>query len=404
MVYGLLGHLLVGARQRLQGLIGVGVGLAAQDGLYGLGHHGPGLLQVVAQALLVQDELAQSLQRALEGDEAVAHGHAHVAQHGRVGEVALQPAYRQFLCQECQDGVGHSQVALRVLVVYGVHLVGHGARAHLALLDLLLEVVHGDVHPEVAVQVDDDGVDAAHGVEHGGQVVVVRDLRGVLLALQPQLLLYEAVGKVAPVILRIGHMVGVQVARGTAELGRQRRVLQRAQLLLQAVDVDHHLLAQTGGRGGLSVGLGQHGYVLPLLGIVVQLLNELFQQRVVHLLQRLLHREGHAGVVDVLRRQAEVYELLVLGKGLRPARSLCLGVEPVEHLLDEVLHRLHVVVGHALYVLHPLRVGRREVAIDVAQKLKVGVVELFQLGQGQLTQADEVLNLYPHAVAHKRIL
>ena len=98
---------------------------------------------------------------------AVTHGDTDVAQDGGVGEVALQTADGQFLCQEPQHGIGHAHVALAVLEVDGVHLVGHGARAHLAGLDLLLEILHGDIHPEVAVEVDDDGVDAAHGIEDG---------------------------------------------------------------------------------------------------------------------------------------------------------------------------------------------------------------------------------------------
>ena len=39
--------------------------------------------------------------------------------------------------------------------------------------DALPEVVHRDIHPYIAVEVDHDGVDAAHGVEQGGQIVVV---------------------------------------------------------------------------------------------------------------------------------------------------------------------------------------------------------------------------------------
>ena len=85
----------------------------------------------------------------------------------------------------------------------------HGTRAHLALLDFLLEVLHGDVHPEVAVHVDDDGVDAAHGVEDGPQPVVIGDLRCPLFALQSQLPADECVAELPPVVLRIGHVVGV---------------------------------------------------------------------------------------------------------------------------------------------------------------------------------------------------
>ena len=46
--------------------------------------------------------------------------------------------------------------------------------------------------------------------------------------------------------------------------------------------------------------LSQHGHVLPLLSIVVQLLNELLNHRIVHLLQRLLDAQGHTGIVDIL--------------------------------------------------------------------------------------------------------
>ena len=170
-------------------------------------------------------------------------GHADVAYDGRVGEVALQAAYRQFLCQECKHGVGHAHVSLAVLEVDGVHLVGHGAAAHLSGLDALLEVIDGDIHPDIAVEVDDDGVDAAQGVEDGCQIVIVGNLGGVLLALQSEAVGEETVGPVGPVVLRIGHVVGIEVSRGTAELGGEGRVLQRAQLLLQAVDEDLQLFA-----------------------------------------------------------------------------------------------------------------------------------------------------------------
>ena len=100
-------------------------------------------------------------------------GHADVADDSTVGEVALQTADGQLLCQEGEDGVGHAEVAFRVLVVDGVDFVRHSAAAHLAGLDLLLEIVHRDVHPEVAVEVDDDSIDATQSIEKGGQMVVV---------------------------------------------------------------------------------------------------------------------------------------------------------------------------------------------------------------------------------------
>ena len=124
---GLLCHLGVGACERLQCLIGMRVSLATQDGLYGLSHDSPSVVEVGGDGLLVEYELAQTLQRALHGYDTVAERHTDVAQHGRVGKVTLQTAHGQLLCEELQHGVSQTEVTLRVLKVDGVHLVGHGA-------------------------------------------------------------------------------------------------------------------------------------------------------------------------------------------------------------------------------------------------------------------------------------
>ena len=103
------------------------IGFTAQDGLDGFGHDGPCVVKVLAQLLLVEDELPQAFQRTLDGDDAVSERYADVAQYSGIREVALQAAHRQLLCQELQDGVGYPEVSLAVLVVDGVHLVRHGA-------------------------------------------------------------------------------------------------------------------------------------------------------------------------------------------------------------------------------------------------------------------------------------
>ena len=58
--------------------------------------------------------------------------HADVAQHGRIGEVALPARDRQLLRQVAQQRVGDAQVALGVLEVDRVHLVRHRRGADLA--------------------------------------------------------------------------------------------------------------------------------------------------------------------------------------------------------------------------------------------------------------------------------
>ena len=117
----------------------------------------------------------------------MAEGHANVAQHGAVGQVALQAADGEFLGEVGEHGVGHAQVAFRVFEVDGVDLVGHGAGAHLSSFDLLLEVVHRDILPEVAVKVYHYGIDALECIEYLAQSVVVADLGGILFTLIPVL-------------------------------------------------------------------------------------------------------------------------------------------------------------------------------------------------------------------------
>ena len=101
------------------------ISLAAKYCLYSLCHYCPCVVEVFLQLLLVEDELAQTLECALYCDYAVAERYAHVAQHGRVGEVALQTAHGELLCEELQHGVCHAEVALRVFEVDRVHLVWH---------------------------------------------------------------------------------------------------------------------------------------------------------------------------------------------------------------------------------------------------------------------------------------
>ena len=293
----------------------MGIGLAAQDGLDSLGDDCPRVLKILVKLLFVENELAQSLQRALNGNHAMAERHTDIAEHGGIGQVALQAADGQFLCQELQDGIGDAEITLRILIVDRIDLMRHGTGTHLAGLDFLLEILHGDIHPEIAVEVDDNGIDTTDGIEDGTHLVVVANLRGVLLTLQPQLLADEAVAEGLPIDCRIGHAMGIEITGGTAELGRHGNLFQRFQLLLQTIHEDHDFLAQACGGSRLSVSLSEHRHILPLFRIVGELLNQLFHLRNEHIGQRLFHGKGHAGVVNVLGGESEMDEFLILGNG-----------------------------------------------------------------------------------------
>mmetsp|Transcript_127896 Transcript_127896/g.408966 ORF Transcript_127896/g.408966 Transcript_127896/m.408966 type:complete len:223 (+) Transcript_127896:471-1139(+) len=220
----------------------------------------------------------------------MSHGHADVPQHRGVREVPLKPADGQLLGEVLQDRVGHAEVALRVLEVDGVHLVRHGTGADFAGYNLLLEVVHGHIHPDVPAHVRQDGVDPLHCVEDRAHVVVVLDLCGVLLPLQAELLRAEGVAEAAPVDVGEGHQVGVHVACGASELARVRNRGQQLQLPLDALDVHLELLGQVGRRGRLSVGFGEHGEV-PLRELAANHLQNALNARQISLFQRILEKQ-----------------------------------------------------------------------------------------------------------------
>ena len=95
-------------------------------------------------------------------------------------------------------------------------------------------------------------------------------------------------------------MVGIIVTSSATKLSSDGGILQSTELFFQTIHKNHHLLTQTCGRGRLSVGLGKHRNVLPLLSIVVELFDEFLDHWIVYLLQSLLDAQGNTGIVDIL--------------------------------------------------------------------------------------------------------
>ena len=196
--------------------------------------------------------------------------------------------------------------------------------------------------------------------------------------------------------------MGVEVTRGTAKLSRELTSTELCQLLLETIDEDHYLLTQSRGWCRLSVSLREHRHVLPLFCIVAQLFHQLLHCRTIYLLKSLFDRQRYAGVVDILRGKTKVDEFLILVE--RGMWSVECALKSIELLFDEVLHRLHVVVGCLLNGLHTLGILLREVTVDITQLLKQCMVEACQLRQRQLAKRDEILYLHTHAVTNKCIL
>src|SRR3546814_7676699 len=77
-----------------------------------------------------------------------------IAQHRRVGEIALPTRDRQLLGEMLKDGVGDAEVAFGILEVDRVDLVWHRRAANFAGNGALLEVADRDIAPEIAAEDD----------------------------------------------------------------------------------------------------------------------------------------------------------------------------------------------------------------------------------------------------------
>ena len=189
-------------------------------------------------------------------------------------------------------------------------------------------------------------------------------------------------------------MVSIVIAGSTTKLGCHLACLQTVELLGKTIDIHHNLLAQTGWRGWLTMSLGKHWYILPLIGIGLQLSYQLLYLWIENILKCFLHRKRHTGIVDVLRGQTEMDKLLV---SIQSANLIKL-------FLDKILYSLDIVVGNLLDILDTLRIILIKVLIYLTQTSKQSRIERSKLRQRQLTQSDKILNLYTNTISYERIL
>lgn len=120
-------HVLVGACESLECLVRVWISFTAQYGLDSFSHDSPSVVEVTLESLFIEDELAESLESALYGNDGMTERHTDVAEHGRVGKVSLETADREFLAEELEYGVCYAEVAFRVFIVDRVDLMRHCA-------------------------------------------------------------------------------------------------------------------------------------------------------------------------------------------------------------------------------------------------------------------------------------
>mmetsp|Transcript_5301 Transcript_5301/g.9543 ORF Transcript_5301/g.9543 Transcript_5301/m.9543 type:complete len:419 (-) Transcript_5301:580-1836(-) len=354
----------VTAREGLQLLIWFLHPVAAHHRLNRLRQHLPAPVQVLLQRGPVDLQLAHPLERALVRQQTVRQPHAQVAQDGGVGKVALPAADGQLVRQVLHHRIGHATVSLAVLKVDGVYLVRHRTAAHLARDGALLKVAQTDVAPDVAVKVDEDVVEADYGGEELRDVIVRLDLGdvGVPCEAEPN---HKLFAHRAPVDVGVGADVGVPVAHRSRDFAHVLLTRHLLALPLQTIRHVGELLPHGGGAGGLAVGAAEHGHVRELLRHGRQLSDDLLHHRQHLPRHRLAKLQRVAQVVDVLRGACKVGKLQHFAQ-LLIRRKL---------ILQHVLHRLHVMVGGPLHILHRLRILYTPVVGEVVEKGVRGVAE-----------------------------
>ena len=123
--------------------------------------------------------------------------------------------------------IGDAEVAFGVFEVDRIDLVRHRGGTDFAFLELLLEEVHRDVAPNVAVEVDEDRVGALDFMEEFGHVVVRFDLDRVRVENRAQTFFNDLARMGFPVVVGVGDEVRVVVADGAIHLRVDANVANR---------------------------------------------------------------------------------------------------------------------------------------------------------------------------------
>ena len=266
------------------------------------------MIQFVQQAILVQLQLADPFEGGLIGDQRIADSHAEVTQDGGVGQVALPAGNRQFAGQVLHDRIGQAEVAFGVFEVNRVHLVRHGGGADFPGDGLLFEVVERDVAPHIAIEVDQNGVEARDAVKQLSDVVMRLDLGGVRVPLNAQRG-DELFAELMPVDFRVGRDVGVVVTHRAVDFTEDFHLVQLTILPLHTVGDVRHLFTHGGRRCRLTVGTGEQRHIAVLGCQIFYRVNQLAPVRQNHFVAGGFQHQRVGEVIDVFRRTGEVNKL-----------------------------------------------------------------------------------------------
>ena len=234
----------------------------------------------------------------------------------------------------------------------------HGRRTNLAGFDLLFKILHGNILPEITAQINQNCVDTFHSVKNSSHVIIVGNLCRPFLTAQSQHFIHKLISKSFPVIIRISHMMRIEITGCSTELGGNRSRFQQPHLLLQTVNKHHHFFSQTSRRSRLSMCFGQHGNIRPVLGIFLQHVDHFLQTGEIHFIQRILDRQRDRCIINILGSQSEMDKFFIL-----------LQRQQVEFFFYKIFNSLYIMICHTLDLFNTGSVLNRKLAVDFPQSL-----------------------------------
>ena len=179
----------------------------------------------------------------------------------------------QLVGQKAQQGIGQTQIAFAIFKINWIDLVRHGRGTGLAGHHSLLKIAQRHIAPGIASKIDQHRVHAGQCVKIFSHPVMGFDLGGVGIPLQIQRL-HKSLAKRLPVDIWIGHHMRVEIAHGAVDFAQHYHRCKAIMLPLQAVGDVGDFLAQSGGRGGLTVSSGHHRYAGLRVRKVCQSINQ----------------------------------------------------------------------------------------------------------------------------------
>ena len=97
----------------------------------------------------------------------------------------------------------------------------HRGRTHLARLHFLLEIAEGNIAPHIAVEIDQNRIDAGNGLEKLRHIIVRLDLNRVRIERQPQIFLDKTAAMPLPIHIGIRNHMSIVIAHRAIDFAQK---------------------------------------------------------------------------------------------------------------------------------------------------------------------------------------